>query len=177
MKFRLAGSADEFEVEIVPAGGRSVRVLINGDKELEAVVEPAFIDDAIVRFGRRAMRVLTAHNRNSIWVAAGSAQFEFIPVEARTGRRVHGLATPEITAPMPGKVVKIPVTEGQQVSAGDVLVVLEAMKMETALRAESSAVVKQICADVGQMIDHGAVLLVLSPPPSPSSSEAVVPAR
>ena len=110
MKFRLAGSADEFEVEIVPAGGRSVRVLINGDKELEAVVEPAFIDDAIVRFGRRAMKVLTAHNRNSIWVAAGSAQFEFIPVEARTGRRVHGLATPEITAPMPGKVVKIPVT-------------------------------------------------------------------
>jgi len=74
-------------------------------------------------------------------------------------------------------VVKLPVTEGQQVETGDVLVVLEAMKMETALHAESAAVVKQIRAGVGQMVDHGAVLLVLSPAPSPSPSGAASPAH
>jgi biotin carboxyl carrier protein len=73
-------------------------------------------------------------------------------------------------------VVKLPVVEGQQVAAGDVLVVLEAMKMETALYAESAAVVKQIRAGVGQMVDHGTVLLLLSPAPSPSSGATASPA-
>ncbi len=105
-------------------------------------------------------------------MASGPAQFDFIPVETRSARRVTGLATPEITAPMPGKVVKLPVTEGQQVKPGDVLVVLEAMKMETALQAESPAVVRQIRAHVGDMVSDGTVLLVLSPVPSPAQVEA-----
>jgi biotin carboxyl carrier protein len=172
MKFRLAGYSDEFDVELTAAGGRSVRARINGDEEIMTVIEPAFAEGGIVRIGKRAARLFSTRLRGSIWVAAGPAQFEFIPVEARAARRAHGLATPEITAPMPGKVVKLPVTEGQQVEAGDVLVVLEAMKMETALHAESPAIVKQIRAGVGQMVDHGAVLLVLSPAPSPSPGEA-----
>ena len=177
MKFRLAGYPDEFEVELDAIGGRTVRARINGNEDVVAVVESTFAEAGIVRIGRRAARVFSARQRGSIWVAAGPAQFEFIPVEARSSRRTHGLATPEITAPMPGKVVKLPVTEGQQVEAGDVLVVLEAMKMETALNAESAAVVKQIRARVGQMVDHGTVLLVLSPAPSQSSGGAASPAH
>jgi len=177
MKFRLAGYPDELEVELTAIGGRSVRARLNGNEEVVAVIESTFAEGGIVRIGRRAARVFSARRRGSIWVAAGPAQFEFIPVEARSARRTHGLATPEVTAPMPGKVVKLLVTEGQQVEAGDVLVVLEAMKMETALHAESAAVVKQIRAGVGQMVDHGAVLLVLSPAPSLSPGEAVPPAH
>jgi len=167
VKFRLAGSSDEFDVEVIAVAGRSTRVRVSGREELVAVIESIFAGGEIVRIGRRAARVFSTRRRGSIWVAAGPAQFEFTPVEARGVRRAHGLATPEITAPMPGKVVKLPVTEGQQVEAGDELVVLEAMKMETALRAESKALVKQIQASVGQMVDHGAVLIVLSPVPSP----------
>jgi biotin carboxyl carrier protein len=78
---------------------------------------------------------------------------------------------------MPGKVVKLPVTEGQQVETGDVLVVLEAMKMETALRAESPATVRQIRVTLGQMVDHGAVLLELSPAASLSTAATGPPAH
>jgi biotin carboxyl carrier protein len=177
VKFRLAGHPDEFDVELTAIGGRSARARINGNEEIVAVIESTFSEGGIVRIGRRASRVFSLRQRGSIWVAAGPAQFEFIPVEARGARRAHGLATPQITAPMPGKVVKLPLTEGQQVEAGDVLVVLEAMKMETALHAESAAVVKQIRARVGQMVDHGAVLLVLSPAPSPAPSGAASPAH
>jgi biotin carboxyl carrier protein len=176
MKFKLVGYPDEFDVELTPIGGRSVRVRINGAEEIAAAIEPALAAGGIIRIGRRAARVFSACRRDSIWVAAGPAQFEFIPADARSARRAHGLATPEITAPMPGKVVKLPVVEGQQVAAGDVLVVLEAMKMETALYAESAAVVKQIRAGVGQMVDHGTVLLLLSPAPAPSSGAAASPA-
>jgi biotin carboxyl carrier protein len=159
-------------VELAEVGQNSTRAQINGDEEIVTLIESPVAEGTIVRMGRRALRVFSARQRNSIWVAAGPAQYEFIPVEGRSTPRAHGLATPEITAPMPGKVVKLVVTEGQQVQAGDVLVVLEAMKMETALYAESPAVVKQIRVGVGQMVDHGAVLLVLSPVPSPSGGEA-----
>jgi len=177
MKFKLAGYPEEFDVELTAIGGRSARARINGTEEIVAVIDSAFAESGIVRIGRRAMRVYSTRQRGSIWVTVGPAQFEFIPVEARSARRTHGLATPEITAPMPGKVVKLAVTEGQPIEAGDVLVVLEAMKMETALHAESAAVVKQIRVAVGQMVDHGAVLLVLSPASSPSPSEPALPAH
>jgi biotin carboxyl carrier protein len=172
MKFRLAGYPGEFDVELTALGGGSARARIDGDEEVVTILDSTFGDARIVRSGRRVVRLFSARRRGSIWVTAGPAQFEFIPVETRSGRRHHGLATPEITAPMPGKVVKLPVTEGQQVDTGDVLVVLEAMKMETALHAESPALVKQIRVGVGQMVDHGAVLLLLSPAPSLSPSEA-----
>jgi acetyl/propionyl-CoA carboxylase alpha subunit len=177
MRFRRAGSPDEIDVELTAIDGSSARVRLNGNEEIVAVIEFASADTRIIRIGNRAERVYSARQRGAIWVATGPAQFEFIPVERRSGLRAHGLATPEITAPMPGKVVKLPVREGQQVEAGDVLVVLEAMKMETALHAESRAVVKQIRASVGQRVDHGAVLLVLSPAPSPSPGGAGSPDR
>ena len=168
MNFRLAGSPDEISVELTTIDHESTRVKLNGDEETVATFESSSPHGTIIRIGRRSARVAAMRLRGSIWVATGPAQFEFIPVDTRSARRTHGLATPEITAPMPGKVVKLPVTEGQQVAAGDVLVVLEAMKMETALHAESPAIIKQIRATVGQMVDHGAVLLVLSPAASPS---------
>jgi acetyl/propionyl-CoA carboxylase alpha subunit len=177
MKFRLAGSPTEFEVELTTVGEQTARARINGEEIIVARIEPASTEGGIVRVGRRAARLFATRQRSSIWVAAGPAQFEFIPVEGRSGRRAHGLATPEITAPMPGKVVKLPVTEGQQVEAGEVLVVLEAMKMETALCAESAAIVKQIRTAVGQMVDHGAVMMILSPAPSPRPSGAAPPVQ
>lgn len=177
MKFRLAGDSQEFEVELTAVADGSASARINGNEEIVAFIESTSAEGGIVRIGKRARRVYISRQGTSIWVACGPAQFDFIQIDARKARRAHGLATPEITAPMPGKVVKVPVTEGQQVEAGDVLLVLEAMKMETALHAEGAAVVKQIRVGVGEMVDHGAVLLVLSSVPSPSPGEAASPAH
>jgi acetyl/propionyl-CoA carboxylase alpha subunit len=167
MKFRVAGYPGEFEVQLTRISERSISAQINDHEEIVSIVESTSAGGLIVRIGKRAARVFSSRQRGAILVAAGPAQFEVIPVESHSARRGHGLVTPEVTAPMPGKVVKLPVREGQQVESGDVLVVLEAMKMETALQAESPAVVKQIQVRIGQMVDHGTVLLVLSPAPSP----------
>jgi biotin carboxyl carrier protein len=80
-----------------------------------------------------------------------------------------------MAAPMPGKVLKILVSEGQAVAAGEPLIVLEAMKMETTLFAEGAAVIRKIRVETGQMVDHGAVLLELSPAAGSSASESPVP--
>jgi acetyl-CoA/propionyl-CoA carboxylase biotin carboxyl carrier protein len=63
-----------------------------------------------------------------------------------------------LTSPMQGTIVKVAVEEGQQVEAGELIVVLEAMKMEQPLNAHKSGTVVGIAAEVGATVSAGAVL-------------------
>jgi len=66
-----------------------------------------------------------------------------------------------VTAPMPGNILKVNVTAGQAVKEGDVLVVLEAMKMENEILAPKACTVKQVLVSKGSTVDTGATLVVL----------------
>jgi biotin carboxyl carrier protein len=65
----------------------------------------------------------------------------------------------DLKAPMPGLVVDIKVEEGQQVKKGDTIIVLEAMKMENALKAAADATVKKIVAIKGSAVEKNQVLV------------------
>ncbi len=67
----------------------------------------------------------------------------------------------DIKAPMPGLVLKINVTEGQQITKGEPVLVLEAMKMENVLKAPADAVVKAIKVQIGNAVEKGQVMVVL----------------
>ncbi len=67
----------------------------------------------------------------------------------------------QIVAPMPGSIVNINVSAGQAVKAGDVLIVLEAMKMENDITAPCDGVVKQIVTSKGSTVNTDDVLLVI----------------
>jgi 3-methylcrotonyl-CoA carboxylase alpha subunit len=66
-----------------------------------------------------------------------------------------------LEAPMPGKVIAVKAAPGQTVAKGDELLVVEAMKMENALRAPRAGVVKAVRARVGDMVQPGLVLVEL----------------
>ncbi|HSF96794.1 MAG TPA: pyruvate carboxylase [Thermohalobaculum sp.] len=66
-----------------------------------------------------------------------------------------------VAAPMPGIVGSVAVTAGQKVKAGDMLLTLEAMKMETALHAERGGVVERIVAPAGTQVDAKDLLVVI----------------
>ena len=66
-----------------------------------------------------------------------------------------------ITSPMPGTVLQVPVQAGDAVKAGDILIVLEAMKMENEILAPRDGVVSQVAVSVGASVDTGDVLVVL----------------
>lgn len=66
----------------------------------------------------------------------------------------------EMKAPMPGLVLDVRVTEGQAVSKGDALVVLEAMKMENILKSPADVVVKKIIARKGSAVEKNEVLVL-----------------
>jgi biotin carboxyl carrier protein len=67
-----------------------------------------------------------------------------------------------LVAPMPGAVVRIEVIEGSQVAAGAPIIVLEAMKMEHAVRAPTDGVVSAISVAAGDQVESGQVLAVVS---------------
>ena len=65
-------------------------------------------------------------------------------------------------APMPGKVVDLKVKKGKKVKAGDILVILEAMKMEHTIRASEDGVIDKVMIAKGDQVENGAVLLILN---------------
>ena len=67
-----------------------------------------------------------------------------------------------VAAPMPGNILKVNVSQGQAVKAGDVLVVLEAMKMENEIMAPRDGSVAQVVVSKGAVVDTGAALVVLA---------------
>jgi biotin carboxyl carrier protein len=80
---------------------------------------------------------------------------------SRRGAAAAGSGPQHVVAPMPGKVVRVPVAAGDSVRAGQPVVVVEAMKMENELRAGRDGVVAAVHAREGMSVEAGALLVVI----------------
>jgi acetyl-CoA carboxylase biotin carboxylase subunit len=108
---------------------------------------------------RRRVRVATAGARH--WVLSEGLLLAFVE-EPRFPDAAHVHVAGGLVAPMPGKVVKVLVTPGEQVIAGAALVVLEAMKMEHTVRAAAAGTVRAIHVAIGAQVDGDQLLAVVS---------------
>ncbi|NIP83726.1 MAG: biotin/lipoyl-binding protein [Gemmatimonadetes bacterium] len=82
-------------------------------------------------------------------------------IRAMTGQESADRGPRPIRAPMPGLVVSVAVAEGDPVEAGQSVAIVEAMKMENDLKAESEGVVRRVAVEAGEPVEKGAVLVEL----------------
>jgi biotin carboxyl carrier protein len=140
------GAGKPVEVEAMGAPGR-LTVHVAGHV-LDLVVDGAGPGVTVFASGRRTQATVeSAHQRATAGVRSAKASTN------------AGL----ISSPMPGKVVKVLVAEGDSVDAGKPLVVVEAMKMENELVAEAPGVVKKIYVQLGDTVESGAKLISIGP--------------
>ncbi len=93
---------------------------------------------------------------------AAAAPAAAAPAAAPAPAAVPAGAGETVAAPMPGNILKIKVSAGQAVKAGELLIILEAMKMENEIVAPHDGTVSQIITTVGAVVDTGTPLLVLA---------------
>jgi acetyl-CoA/propionyl-CoA carboxylase, biotin carboxylase, biotin carboxyl carrier protein len=133
----------EFRNEISPWTGAGAEPDDGGDSRQTVVVEVE---------GRRLEVTLPAIFSPATAPTAAGPQ----PRRARKGGATTTTSGNTLTAPMQGTVIKVAVTEGQQVSAGDLVLVLEAMKMEQPVNAHKAGTVTGLAAQPGATLGSGA---------------------
>ncbi|MFT4731642.1 MAG: oxaloacetate decarboxylase alpha subunit [Gammaproteobacteria bacterium] len=106
-----------------------------------------------VRVEGQVYHVEVADNGEVSRISAASSSPASAPAQVGEGT--------DIAAPLSGNILKIVVAQGQQVNEGDVIVILEAMKMETEVRSALSGVVRQVIAKEGDGVQAGQTMMVI----------------
>ena len=118
--------------------------------------EPAARESVVVEVGGKRIEVTLPAG---LGASAGGGAAKAAGPKKRGGKKAGGGATGDsLTAPMQGTIVKVEVTEGQVVAAGDLIVVLEAMKMEQPLTAHKAGTITGLNAESGTTVPSGTVL-------------------
>ena len=125
----------------------------------------------LVSDGGKQSLAYAAGPADARWVFLNGRVYVINATRSQTARRVPDdeLA---LASPMPAKVAAVNVSAGQRVTRGDVLIMLEAMKMELPIRAPRDGRVTHIACQAGDLVQPGLPLVELEPEPSTEKSEA-----
>ncbi len=113
----------------------------------------------------RSLEVTAEETSNGVLVRVNGREFQVEIADPRSWRRKRGAGVElegrqQLTAPMPGKIVRVLVEVGQQVSAGQGLLVIEAMKMQNEIRSPKSGAVEKLARE-GQTVNAGEILAIV----------------
>jgi 3-methylcrotonyl-CoA carboxylase alpha subunit len=150
-------------VELEYAEGRPAAGAVAGHERQSLAGVQIGRDTIAARIGalRHHARYLSAGAHLYLWLR--EAQYDFLLDDPRTHEFSATAAVGGLTTPLPGVVVSVPVAVGAKVSAGDVLMVIEAMKMEHAITAPHAGTVKAIHFARGERVPEGSELLEVAP--------------
>ena len=156
-KYQYKVKGVDYEVEIAEVEGNIAKVNVNGipfevelQKPINAAKHPTMTAPKVQAPQPAAAKPTAAP------AAAPAAQSEAPAAAPAAG------AGQAVKAPLPGTITDIRVQVGQQVSAGDIVLVLEAMKMQNNIEAEASGKISAIMVKQGDSVMEGTVLLTIA---------------
>ncbi|MGN6452109.1 MAG: acetyl/propionyl/methylcrotonyl-CoA carboxylase subunit alpha [Steroidobacteraceae bacterium] len=149
-------------VELEYANGAPVAATITGGTRATLTDSETTSETVAARIGAQRLhaRYLIVGAHVYLWLA--EAQYDLLLDDPRTHEFSATAAVGGLTTPLPGVVVSVPVTVGTKVSAGEVLMVIEAMKMEHTITAPHAGTVKAIHFARGDRVPEGKELLELA---------------
>lgn len=163
MRYYSRIGESEYIIDIEENG----EVLVDGELIVVNLAQSGVPELFSVLLDGASHEVLIEPSRHDYVVTLRDEQYQ-VQVEDERTRRLNShrkLALPQgditVTAPIPGLVVSLLVTEGQEIAENQPLVILEAMKMENELRAVRPGKVKSVKVAAGQRVNSGDVLLVV----------------
>src|SRR5690606_23987507 len=113
----------------------------------------------VVDLGGRRMTATVLEESGGLLVMAGGKVHRVGPYDPGAGAAAQDVSGGHLTAPMPGKVVRVLATEGERVRRGTPLIVLEAMKMEHTIVAPADGIVERLAFAVGDLVEEGVELV------------------
>ena len=159
-KYKVQGV--DYEVEIAEVEGKIARVNVNGipfeiemQKPINAAKHPALA--ATKRSASAPAAPVAAPPVSSGSLTAGQS----VASQSAAGTPAPAGAGTPVKAPLPGTINAINVKVGDKVNVGDVVIVLEAMKMQNNIEAENAGTVTSILVNQGDTVMEGAVMLTI----------------
>ena len=155
-------------VEIIRKEGNSLHILLGNKNYCLDLIKVEKNIYSILLDGRSYDIEVAATEKKNTYTAryiCHSYNIEVLDAETRyMQNRLKALGESEentISCPMPGKIVRIPVNKGDTVNAGEVVIVVSAMKMESEYKTGKTGVIKEILVSKGDVIEANMPLIIL----------------
>jgi len=164
MKYYVTIGQEEFEIEV-----RSETEILLDGKPISVDFQ-SMADQPVysLLLGNESYEAYVGEGENGLQVLLRGQQYD-VEVEDERQRRLRQASevpgSPggefQLKAPMPGLIVAVPVAEGDAVTRGQNLVILESMKMQNELRSPRDGVVQRVRAQAGERVEQNQVLIIL----------------
>lgn len=152
-----------YPVDIIPdRSGKSFRVHL-GEKTTDVEILQAGAGKLELRIDGRRVTAYVSPDNAKRWVTVNGQTLLLVKSSGTRPRgAAHSHAAGELTAPMPGQVRAVNVSEGELVTKGQTLLLLEAMKMEIRVQAPRDGVVKKLSVQQGQTVEREQILIEIA---------------
>jgi pyruvate carboxylase subunit B len=164
MKWWVARGDRRVDVDVRRIGERFEVAVDGSSYALEFLPVAAGLSAMLCADGR-TLAVASRRDGPNRWrISLGDREFQVHlrdPLEREVADGFAATGPQEVRAPIPGKVVSVTVVPGQEIVAGQPLVVLEAMKMQNQICAEGTGTVESVAVTPGMTVDGGQILVVL----------------
>ena len=167
MKYEIKIDGARRSVEFVPQLNGTSRFAFTVDGRLvEADAVQNLHGEYSILIGGRSLKVTAEETSTGLLLRANGREFHVEIFDPRSWRRRRGAGIElegrqQLVAPMPGKIVRVLVAAGQQVIAGQGLLVIEAMKMQNEIRSPKAGTVEKLARE-GQTVNAGEVLAIVT---------------